>query len=111
EGSAAHLEVDALPARLRAPIVAKRDRYERGVRALVAAGMRTRELRRGDATIATRAFLAALNWTASWFRPDGAYSAAQIAELVADYAVAGLTGGLIGASSEARAHHADRERR
>ena len=36
EGSAAHLEVDALPARLRALIVAKRDRYERGVRALVA---------------------------------------------------------------------------
>src|SRR5216110_1153396 len=40
EGSAAHLEVDALPARLRARIVAKRDRYERGVRALVAAGIR-----------------------------------------------------------------------
>src|SRR4029077_18878352 len=30
EGSAAHVEVDALPARLRASIVAKRDRYERG---------------------------------------------------------------------------------
>src|SRR6185503_17579027 len=29
EGSAAHLEVDALPPRLRALIVAKRDRYER----------------------------------------------------------------------------------
>src|SRR5437016_552760 len=43
EGSAAHLEVDALPARLRALIVAKRDRYERGVRALVAAGMRRGE--------------------------------------------------------------------
>src|SRR6185295_2601162 len=33
EGSAAHLEVDALPPRLRARIVAKRDQYERGVRA------------------------------------------------------------------------------
>src|SRR6059036_1084220 len=40
EGSAAHLEVDALPARLRRAIVAKRDRYERGVRSLVAAGIR-----------------------------------------------------------------------
>src|SRR3954467_14025890 len=38
EGSAAHLEVDALPARLRARIVAKRDAYERGLRALVAGG-------------------------------------------------------------------------
>src|SRR6266705_2241238 len=30
EGSGAHFEVDALPPRLRARIVAKRDRYERG---------------------------------------------------------------------------------
>src|SRR3954468_3067688 len=54
EGSAAHLEVDALPARLRARIVAKRDRYERGVRGLVAAGVRAGALRAADATIATR---------------------------------------------------------
>src|SRR5688572_20451722 len=37
EGSAAHFEVDALPQELRSRIVAKRDRYERAVRALVAA--------------------------------------------------------------------------
>ena len=90
EGSAAHLEVDALPARLRARIVAKRDRYERGVRALVAAGIRRGALRATDATIATRAFLGALNWTAHWFRPEGPQSPQQVAELVADYAVAGL---------------------
>ena len=71
EGSAAHLEVDALPARLRARIVAKRDRYERGVRALVAAGIRRGDLGPTDPTVATRAFLGALNWTAHWFRPDG----------------------------------------
>src|SRR5437773_8083116 len=67
EGSAAHLEVDALPPRLRERIVAKRDRYERGVRVLVAAAVR----RGVDATVATRAFLGALNWTAQWFRPEG----------------------------------------
>ena len=90
EGSAAHLEVNALPARLRARIVAKRDRYERGVRALVADGIRRGALRATDATVATRAFLGALNWTAQWFRPDGAKPPQQVAELVADYAVAGL---------------------
>src|SRR5207248_1794166 len=74
EGSAAHLEVDALPPPLRRPIVAKRDRYERGVRALVHKGMRRGQLGRGDSTIATRGFLGALNWTAHWFRPDGARS-------------------------------------
>jgi len=90
EGSAAHLEVHALPPPLRARIVAKRDRYERGVRALVANGIRERLLRPADATIATRAFLGALNWTAHWFRPDGPQPAQQIADAVSDYAVAGL---------------------
>ena len=91
EGSAAHLEVDALPARLRARIVAKRDTYERGIRALVASGVRRGLLRPTDPTVATRAFLGALNWTAHWFRPEGPQSPQQVADLVADYAVAGLT--------------------
>jgi AcrR family transcriptional regulator len=90
EGSAAHLEVDALPPRLRARIVHKRDRYERGVRALVAGGIRRGLLRATDATVATRAFLGALNWTAHWFRPEGPQSPHQVADLVAEYAVAGL---------------------
>ena len=40
--------------------------------------------------MATRAFLGALNWTAQWFRPEGPQPPQRIAELVADYAVAGL---------------------
>jgi AcrR family transcriptional regulator len=91
EGSAAHLEVDALPARLRRPIITKRDRYERGVRALIAAGVRSGALRVADVQVATRAFLGALNWTAHWFRPDGPHPREHVAALVADYAVAGLT--------------------
>ena len=83
EGSAAHLEVDALPPRLRALIVAKRDRYERGVRSLIAGGIRRGDLRDADPTIATRAFLGALNWTAHWFRPEGPWSADRIAAAVA----------------------------
>jgi AcrR family transcriptional regulator len=90
EGSAAHLEVNALPPALRARIVAKRDRYERGIRALIAHGIRGRLLRTADATIATRAFLGALNWTAHWYRPDGPQPAQAIADAVADYAVGGL---------------------
>jgi AcrR family transcriptional regulator len=93
EGSAAHLEVDALPRRLRAAIVAKRDRYERGVRAMI-----------GDA-VTTRAFLGALNWTAHWYRPDGAQSASDIAETVAAFAVAGLQ------LHDTRTHRPDRQRR
>src|SRR5262245_8228715 len=113
EGSAAHLEVDALPPRLRTPIVAKRDRYERGVRALIAAGIRGGALRAADATIATRAFLGALNWTAHWYRPDGTQRPDEIAALLAAYVVAGLRPARTQetrAVNGERAHRADRQR-
>ena len=90
EGSAAHFEVDALPPSHRAAVVAKRDRYERGVRALVAEGVRRGSLRTVDPTVATRAFLGALNWTAHWYRPDGPLDSRAVADCVADYAVSGL---------------------
>ena len=106
EGSAAHLEVAALPPRMRAAIVAKRDRYERGIRALVSDGIRRGELPHADATIATRAFLGSLNWTAHWFRPDGPQTPAEVAEQVATFAVAGL-----GGTHAKREHHAHRQRR
>lgn len=89
-GSAAHLEVDALPPALRDVIVSKRDTYERGVRALVRRGIRAGDLRSTDATVATRAFLGALNWTAQWFRPDGSLTPDRVATLVGEYAVNGL---------------------
>lgn len=88
--SAAHFELDALPKRLRAAVVAKRDRYERGVRALVADGIRRGALGAPDPTLATRAFLGALNWTAQWYRPDGPDAPQRVAQIVAGYAVAGL---------------------
>jgi AcrR family transcriptional regulator len=106
EGAAAHIEVDALPPRRRAAIVAKRDRYEQAVRTLIAAGIRRRELARTDATIATRAFLGALNWTAHWFRPDGPEQPDRIADIVATYAVAGL-----GTRGHDRADRTPRQRR
>ena len=90
DGSAAHFEVDALPPSHRAAVVAKRDRYERGVRALVAAGIKRGKLRAVDPTIATRAFLGALNWTAHWYRPGGPLDSRAVADRVADYAVSGL---------------------
>lgn len=92
DGSTAHFEVDALPPVLREKMVDKRDRYELGVRALVAAGIRRGVFQPADPVFATRAFLGALNWTAQWFRPEGPRSPAEVAEMVANYAVAGLGG-------------------
>ncbi len=90
DGAAAHTEVEALPPTLRARIVAKRDRYERAVRRIVEQGVRSRAFARCDATLVTRALLGALNWTARWYRPDGAQPPAAVADAFADYLIRGL---------------------
>ncbi|HKW38003.1 MAG TPA: TetR/AcrR family transcriptional regulator [Burkholderiales bacterium] len=90
EGATAHLEVEALPEDMRAGVVRKRDAYERAVRALVAEGVRAGEFAPADPALVTRAMLGAVNWTARWYRHDGARSVAEIAESLSGYLVRGL---------------------
>jgi TetR/AcrR family transcriptional regulator len=90
EGSAAHLLTSALPPRLQRCLVMKRDRYEEGVRQLIAAGIRTAEFVPCDPALAARAVLGALNWSVRWFNPSGALTATEIAEGFADYLIRGL---------------------
>jgi TetR/AcrR family transcriptional regulator len=90
EGATAHLELDSLPEALRAPMIRKRDRYERALRALVAQGVQRGEFSACDAALVTRAMLGAVNWTARWFRPDGAQSADEVARNISAYLVKGL---------------------
>jgi AcrR family transcriptional regulator len=90
DGAAAHTEVDALPPPLRQRIVAKRDRYERAVRRIVAGGIADGTFATGDPVLLTRAILGALNWTTRWYRPGGALRPAAVAGAFADYLVRGL---------------------
>ncbi len=69
-GASLHLDLDDLPKPLFRKIVQKRDRYERGVRDLIAAGQREGLVRPGDAKLQAFALLGALNWVARWYRPD-----------------------------------------
>jgi AcrR family transcriptional regulator len=90
EGSAAHLLTGALPPRLQQRLVVKRDRYEEGVRHLIAAGTRSGEFVPCDPALAARAVLGALNWSVRWFHPEGSLTASEIAEGFADYLIRGL---------------------
>lgn len=90
EGSAAHLLTNALPPGPQRYLVAKRNRYELGVRNLIVSGMRGGEFIQGDAPLMARAILGALNWSVQWFRPDGEMTAEEIAEQLADYLIRGL---------------------
>jgi AcrR family transcriptional regulator len=90
EGATAHLEPEALPEGLRRQIVAKRDAYERAIRALVAEGVERGEFAPCDPALVTRAILGAMNWTARWYRPDGPQPVGEVAAALADYLARGL---------------------
>jgi AcrR family transcriptional regulator len=90
EGATAHLQIDSLPPALRDHIVRKRDRYERAVRKLIADGMAAGELVAADPAIITRAMLGAMNWTVTWFRPDGRDPAVAVGDVIATFLVRGV---------------------
>lgn len=90
EGAVAHLATDALSPPLRRRIVAKRDRYEHALRALVAECVPRGHAADGDVAVVTRAMLGALNWTVTWFRQDGERPASAVAETIARYLIRGL---------------------
>jgi AcrR family transcriptional regulator len=90
DGASAHVHVEALSPPLRAKIVAKRDRYERAIRGLVDAGVRAGDLAATDSALVTRAMLGAVNWTVTWFRPEGRQAAEMLASAIASYLVRGV---------------------
>lgn len=89
-GTALTLEIDALsPARRRA-VVARRDRFDRGLRRILREGMTRGRFARRDPKLLAFAIMGAVNWIARWFDPKGAARSDQIAQLFAEYLVAGL---------------------
>jgi TetR/AcrR family transcriptional regulator len=68
-GASLHLDLDGLPKPLFKKIVQKRDKYERGVRDLIAEGQRQGLVRSGEPKLQAFALLGALNWVARWYRP------------------------------------------
>jgi AcrR family transcriptional regulator len=90
EGSAAHLQTNGLPRGLHQRLVVQRDRYERGIRSLIVAGMRSGEFVPCDASLVTRAILGASNWSVRWFHPEGPLNADEVAREFARYLIRGL---------------------
>ena len=90
EGATAHLQIDSLPPPLRDAIVKKRDRYERAVRRLIAEGIERGELVNLDPAVVVRAMLGAMNWTVTWFRPNGPDSASTVGNIIARFLLRGV---------------------
>ena len=90
EGSAAHLLSNSIPLPLQKRLLSKRDRYEHGVRQLIAAGVRSGEFTGGDPALSARLILGALNSTILWFNPQGPLTIEALAESVGSYLIRGL---------------------
>jgi AcrR family transcriptional regulator len=90
EGATAHLQIDALPPAMRDAIVKKRDRYEQSLRRLIVEGTDAGELVEMDPAIVVRAMLGAMNWTVTWFRPEGPDTAAAVGEVISRFLVRGV---------------------
>ena len=89
-GTALTMDVQALSPRLLRKVVAKRDRFDHGVRRLVREGMKAGIFAAGDPKLLSFAILGAVNWITRWYDPKGPAHSAEIAEAFASFLMRGL---------------------
>jgi AcrR family transcriptional regulator len=70
--------------------VPNRDRFESLWRAVLEEGVATKRFTCKDPALTTRAILGILNWTITWYRPEGALEIDQIADHYSDLLLHGL---------------------
>jgi AcrR family transcriptional regulator len=91
-GTALFLNLEALsPAHLKT-VIARRDRFDHGMRQIIVDGVRTGVFGPCDPKLLSFAMLGAVNWIPRWFKPDGPSSSQEIADRFADFLIAGLHG-------------------
>ena len=84
------LDLEALSPPLLKKIIAKRDRFDRGVRRILKQGMDQGVFAPGNPKLLTFAIMGAINWIPRWFDPAGTAKSDEIAQVFADYLVTGL---------------------
>jgi AcrR family transcriptional regulator len=96
-GTALTLDLQALSPPLLKKVIAKRDRFEQGMREIIQRGIDDGLFRPGDPKMIAFAMMGAVNWIPKWFDPAGPLTSEQIGQSFADY----LVGGLIAPSRQA----------
>ena len=89
-GTALTLDPEALSPPLFKRVIAKRDQFDQGMRAIIQQGLDQGTFRPGDPKMIAFAMMGAVNWIAKWFDPAGAATSDQIGDAFADYLVGGL---------------------
>ena len=87
QGTALTLDPEALSPPLFAKVIAKRDEFDRGMRAIIQQGMDDGLFAKGDPKMMEFAIMGAVNWISKWFDPSGPMTSQQIGESFADYLI------------------------
>ena len=89
-GTALTLDLNALSPPLLRTVIARRDAFDRGLRAIIQDGMDQGQFTPGDAKMAAFAMIGAVTGITKWFDPAGAMSSDEIGRAFADYLIGGL---------------------
>jgi AcrR family transcriptional regulator len=89
-GTALFLDLEALSAAHLKAVIARRDAFDKGVRRVIEEGMHSGIFANGDPKLLAFALFGAVNWIPRWYSPDGPASSQAIADLFADFFVAGF---------------------
>ena len=89
-GTAWTLEVEALSPPLLKKVIAKRDRIDKGFRKIIVNGVKSGMFAQRDPKLASFVIFGAINWIPRWYDPAGLATSHEIAQVFADYLVAGL---------------------
>ena len=89
-GIALFLEPGALsPAHLKT-VIARRDRFDHGIRDILEEGIQMGLFGPADAKLVSFAILGAVNWIPRWYNTAGSATSQEIADRFADYLIGGL---------------------
>ena len=89
-GTALTLDPEALSPPLLKRVIAKRDQFDHGIRAIIQHGMDQGVFKPGDPKMIEFAMMGAVNRIAKWFDPQGEMTSDQIGDAFAEYLVGGL---------------------
>jgi TetR/AcrR family transcriptional regulator len=90
QATALTLDLQALSPPLLKRIIAKRDRFDHGLREIIQQGMDEGLFRPGDPKMIGFAIMGAVNWITKWFDPAGPMTSEDIGQRFTDYLVGGL---------------------
>lgn len=84
------LDLQALSPTLLKKVIARRDRFDRGLRAIIQEGIDEGLFAPVDTKLVAFAIMGAVNWIPKWFDPEGAASSETVGDTFATYLLAGL---------------------